>query len=145
MSTSYTITALAEAFAITTRAIRFYEDKGLLAPARQGQARVYSHRDRVRLSFIVRGRKVGLTLAEIKELLDLYDIKNGREAQYVAAISKFEERIGKLQAQKDEIDRAIDELREWTGLIQKELDGLSPEAESRLGELEGAGRSIAAE
>ncbi|MEM1139184.1 MAG: MerR family DNA-binding transcriptional regulator [Pseudomonadota bacterium] len=124
MSKTYTITELAEEFGITTRAIRFYEDKGLVSPARQGQARIYDHRDKVRLTFIVRGRRVGLTLAEIRELFDLYDITDGREVQYRAARRKFEERIAILDSQKNEIDAAIGDLQSWVSHIDETLERL---------------------
>ena len=71
---TYTISELAREFALTTRAIRFYEDEGLIAPARQGRARVYGERERVRLKLVLRGKRLGLALAEIAELLDLYEI-----------------------------------------------------------------------
>ena len=71
---AYTITALAKEFALTTRAIRFYEDEGLLAPQRVGRVRIYSERERIRLKLILRGKRLGLTLSEIRELLDMYEV-----------------------------------------------------------------------
>jgi DNA-binding transcriptional MerR regulator len=110
---TYTISELAREFGLTARAIRFYEDTGLLTPARRGQARVFSHRDRVRLSFVVRGKRVGFSLADIKEMLDLYDLA-GPRAQLGVSIGKFRVRVAELEAQRDEIELAIAELRKAT-------------------------------
>jgi DNA-binding transcriptional MerR regulator len=110
---TYTIRELSREFVLTARAIRFYEDRGLLTPARTGQARVFSHRDRVRLSFVVRGKRVGFSLADIKEMLDLYDLA-GPRAQLGVSIGKFRARIAELEAQRDEIDLAIAELKKAT-------------------------------
>jgi DNA-binding transcriptional MerR regulator len=106
---SYSIRQLAREFGLTARAIRFYEDKGLIAPARVGQSRVFSHRDRVRLSFVTRGKRVGFSLAEIKEMLDLYDLV-GPRAQLAVSLGKFRARIKELEAQRDEIEHAIEDL-----------------------------------
>lgn len=110
-SVTYTITQLAEEFGVTTRAIRFYEDKDLLHPTRQGQARIYRARDRARLALIVRGKLVGFSLAEIKELIDLYDTY-GDERQYLIALDKFREQISNLEQQKRDIDMQLEALRE---------------------------------
>ena len=117
-SETYSITELAEEFAITTRAIRFYEDKGLLHPSRDGQTRVYQPRDRARLTLIVRGRLVGFTLAEIKEIIDLYNLEDGGEAHYRQGLAKMAERIESLQNQKQEIDKQIETLNEGVSRIQ---------------------------
>lgn len=115
---TYTISQLAEAFEVTARALRFYETKGLLNPRRIGQARLYSRRDRARLSLVLRGKRVGFSLTEIKEMLDLYDLENGHEAQWHYALEKFQERIDALQRQRDDINEAIGELRDQIGLIE---------------------------
>lgn len=108
--TTYTIRQLAREFGLTARAIRFYEDKGLISPTRVGQNRLFSHRDRVRLSFVVRGKRVGFSLAEIKEMLDLYDLA-GPKAQLAVSVGKFRKRIEQLEAQRDEIEHAIEDLK----------------------------------
>ncbi|MFO1186029.1 MAG: MerR family DNA-binding transcriptional regulator [Alphaproteobacteria bacterium] len=108
--TTYTIRQLAKEFSLTARAIRFYEDKGLIAPTRIGQNRLFSHRDKVRLSLVVRGKRVGFSLAEIKEMLDLYDLA-GPRAQLAVSVGKFRKRIAELEAQRDEIEHAIEDLR----------------------------------
>ena len=91
MST-YTIGELAREFGVTARALRFYEDKGLLDPARDGQNRVYSARDRARLQLIVRGKRVGFSLVEIRQMLDLYDLGDNQRAQIRASYNKFQRR-----------------------------------------------------
>ncbi len=111
-TTTFSITQLAEEFDLTTRAIRFYEDKGLLSPERQGQTRIYHPRDRARLILIVRGRNVGLALSEIREILDLYDMEDGCETQYRVAADKFRKRIASLEAQRSEIVLQIKALQE---------------------------------
>jgi DNA-binding transcriptional MerR regulator len=105
---TYTISQLAREFEVTPRALRFYEDKGLLTPRRDGMNRVYSHRDRGRLQLILRGKRVGLSLIEIKELLDLYKIDQRAQAQ--AALKKYKARIIALEAQREDIDAAIETL-----------------------------------
>lgn len=109
---TYSITQLAEEFDLTTRAIRFYEDKGLLSPERRGQTRIYHPRDRARLILIVRGRNVGLALSEIREILDLYDMEDGCETQYRVAADKFRKRVASLEAQRGEIDLQIKALQD---------------------------------
>jgi len=123
---TFTITQLAEEFGVTTRAIRFYEDKDLLHPLRQGQTRIYRPRDRARLQLIVRGKRVGFTLAEIREILDLYDLHDSGEAQYRHALVKFEERIDSLRQQKSEIDAQIDQLQDGLNRVE----GLLRDAQS---------------
>lgn len=108
---TFSISELSRAFSVTPRTIRFYESKGLLEPRRQGQARVFTRRDRGRLALILRGKRVGFSLHEIKEMLDLYDLRDGQETQLRHALAKFDERIRVLKAQRDDIDTAIGELQ----------------------------------
>lgn len=133
---TYSITQLAEEFGLTTRAIRFYEDKGLLKPERQGQMRIYHPRDRARLTLIVRGRNVGLALSEIKEILSLYDLEDGCETQNRVAIDKFKRRIASLEKQRREIDLQIHTLQEscerLEGLLQKQMAQSLVDAKKRL-------------
>ena len=117
--TTFTISQLAEEFGITPRAIRFYEDEALIKPTRQGQSRIYSSRDRVRLALILRGKRVGFSLVEIKEMLDLYDINDGQATQLSYAIKKFDERINSLEQQRADIEQALTELR--TGRARLEV------------------------
>jgi DNA-binding transcriptional MerR regulator len=109
--TTFTISQLAEEFGITPRAIRFYEDEELIKPTRQGQSRIYSPRDRVRLALILRGKRVGFSLTEIKEMLDLYDMNDGQATQLSYSIRKFDERINSLEQQRADIEQALTELR----------------------------------
>src|SRR6201986_4880356 len=109
---SYSIRQLCQEFKCTPRALRFYEDKGLLSPARDGMNRVYSYKDRARLQLILRGKRVGLALAEIGEILDLYEVDDGGAQQAAKSLRKFQERIVALESQKVDIDNAIKELRD---------------------------------
>jgi len=126
--TSFTIGDLAREFGVTLRTLRFYEDKGLLNPTRDGMNRIYSRRDRGRLKLVLMGKKVGFSLMEIKEMLELYDLKDGQVQQMQLALKKFNEQIGILERQKVEIEKALDELRRTvhvvSGLLrQKEAGG----------------------
>jgi len=105
---TYTISQLAREFEVTPRALRFYEDKGLLTPRREGMNRVYSHRDRGRLQLILRGKRVGLSLIEIKEILDLYKVDQRAQAQ--TALKSYRARVIALEAQREDIDAAIEVL-----------------------------------
>src|ERR1700753_3896580 len=97
---TFTIRQLCLEFKCTPRALRFYEDKGLLAPARQGLNRIYSHKDRARLQLILRGKRVGLALAEIREILDLYEADESGAQQAAQSLRKFQERIVALEQQR---------------------------------------------
>jgi len=125
---TFSITQLAEEFNLTTRAIRFYEDKGLLKPERQGQTRIYHPRDRARLILIVRGRLVGLALSEIKEILSLYDLEDGCETQNRVAIDKFKRRIASLEKQRKEIELQITTLKESCARLESTLQGQMAQA-----------------
>jgi len=125
---TYSIRDLAREFGITTRAIRFYEDKGLLNPARRGQTRIYAPRDHARLSLILRGKRVGFSLDEIREMLDLYDLQDGQVAQLRVSRRKFAERIAILQQQKKDIAEAITELHDVCDLVDRMLADKANEA-----------------
>ncbi len=107
---SYSIRELAEEFQLTTRSIRFYEDNALLSPQRKGQNRIYSPRDRVRLNLIVRGKRLGFSLREIKEMLDLYEAPEGEVGQLQHFIEKMRARRETLLQQRFDINRVIEEL-----------------------------------
>ncbi len=107
---TFTISQLAREFEVTPRALRFYEDKGLLMPAREGMNRVYSHRDRAKLQLILRGKRVGLSLIEIKEILDLYKVDQRAQAQI--ALKRFKARIAALEQQREDVDAAIKALHD---------------------------------
>lgn len=124
---TFTIRQLCLEFKCTPRALRFYEDKGLLAPARQGLARVYSYKDRARLLLILRGKRVGLSLTEIREILGLYDKADGGAAQNAKALRKFRERIVALEQQREDIGHAIDELYRACEHLEAKLAAARPD------------------
>ncbi len=130
---TFTIRQLCLEFKCTPRALRFYEDKGLLKPARQGLNRVYSYKDRARLQLILNGKRVGLALAEIREILELYDKGDGNAAQNARALRKFRERIVVFEQKREDIDHAIEELRtacsRLEDLLSRSRPDLLPSAE----------------
>src|SRR5687767_3713961 len=116
----HSIGELCDEFGVTARALRFYEDEELIAPERRGMARLYTDRDRARLAWILRGKRVGLSLADIKELLDLYDVGDGRETQRIKTIDRCQEQLDRLAAQRVDIDTTIAELSEFISLLKGE-------------------------
>ena len=123
---TYTISELAAEFGVTPRAIRFYEDENLLSPTRQGQSRIYAPRDRARLALILRGKRVGFSLDEIKEMLDLYDVKDGQATQLAYTIKKFSERISSLERQRADIEHSLEELRAARARLEVMLSEKQP-------------------
>ncbi|GGY21069.1 MerR family transcriptional regulator [Paludibacterium paludis] len=107
---TYTISELSREFDVTTRTIRFYEDEGLIEPARDGQKRIYQRRDRVRLMLILRGKRIGLSLQEIRELFELYDAANDDEPQLQEFIRILGRREVQLQEQMKDIKEAMREI-----------------------------------
>ena len=115
---SFTISDLSSEFDVTARALRFYEDEGLINPERRGTQRIYSHRDRARLAWILRGKRVGFSLGEIKEMIDLYDVGDGRKVQRQVTLERCMDRIQLLESQKHDIDAHIAELNQFVSLLK---------------------------
>ncbi len=118
---TYTITELAREFGVTTRTIRFYEDQGLLRPAREGRHRIYSHRDRVRLKLTLRGKRLGFSLGEIKELFDLYDARD-ETAQLQQFLVILDKRKMALQQQRRDIDAMLAEIETFEKQCRRILE-----------------------
>lgn len=131
---TFSISELSQEFDVTTRSIRFYEDQGLLKPRRRGQTRIFSTKDRVRLKLILRGKRMGFTLAETKELFDLWDeTLTGNEKQLLKMLEILEGRKAMLEQQKNdiaqaemEIDTAEARCREALAELQKKKKEQSP-------------------
>tara|TARA_B100001964_G_C14205758_1_gene588035 strand:+ start:1377 stop:1763 length:387 start_codon:yes stop_codon:yes gene_type:complete len=122
MIDTYGIAELAREFNITTRTIRFYEDKNLLLPERQGQRRVYGSRDRVRLRLIMRGKRLGFSLDEIREMIDMYDDDPSEIAQLKLFLAKISERKSVLTQQQADIAAILNELDKLESESRKLLD-----------------------
>ena len=125
-SRTYTISELAREFGVTPRALRFYEDKDMLHPARDGMTRVYSHRDRGRVKIIVRLKRLGLPLADIREILDLYGLEDGQRAQMRMSLVKFQNQIKELESQREDIEMALQELHNGIEWLEEQLDKIGP-------------------
>ena len=107
---TYTIGELANEFDVTSRALRLYEESELLAPRREGTKRIYAERDRVRLRLILRAKRLGWSLAEVKEIFDLYDSSHGEKAQLVLLLEKLDERRRFLKMQQKDIENSLEDL-----------------------------------
>lgn len=130
---TFSISELAEEFRVTPRTIRFYEDQGLLAPTRDGLNRIYSHRDRARLTLICRGKRLGFSLAEIKDFLDLYDVDDRQIEQMRFALAHGRERIASLEVQLADVQQTLSELRALESQIVEHLKaaGATPDKLSK--------------
>ncbi|WP_448581954.1 MerR family transcriptional regulator [Thermaurantiacus sp.] len=118
----YSIGDLVKEFGVTARTLRFYEDQGLLQPERRGVCRSYSRADRARLAWILRGRAVGFSLAEIRELLDLYAPGPARRPQLQAALRKCQEKLQELNSKRHAIDHIASELEQFIATLQTQLN-----------------------
>lgn len=122
---TYSIGELAKEFDITTRSIRFYEDEGLLSPRRQGQQRIYTNKDRVRLKLILRGKRLGFSLAETGRLFELYDADNSSAAQLQKVLELVSEKKLSLKQQMEDINVLLTELSGLEQRCQDELDRIN--------------------
>jgi DNA-binding transcriptional MerR regulator len=118
---TYTISELASEFEVTTRTIRFYEEKGLVQPVREAHTRLYTAADRVRIKLILRGKRIGMTLKESVEVIDLYDPKRNNAEQLLSLINTISVRRARLLQQKDDIDDMLTGLNEVLRLCEKAL------------------------
>ncbi|MCH8106508.1 MAG: MerR family DNA-binding transcriptional regulator [Proteobacteria bacterium] len=119
---TYTISQLADEFQVTSRALRLYEEEGLLSPERVGTRRIFHERERVRLRLVLRGKRLGWSLSEIRELIDLYDSSHGEEAQLERMLEKLEDRREMLEVQKQDVELALADLEQIAGNAQAALD-----------------------
>ncbi len=119
---TYSITELCERFDVTPRTLRYYEEIGLLTPQRRGTHRVYNERDRVRLQLILRGRRLGFSLEEIREILELYDRDKTGRTQLKEALRKGEEKLRAIEAQIAELEAMRRELQERAAEIRRMLE-----------------------
>ena len=124
-ATAYSISDLAQEFNLTTRAIRFYEDEGLLQPGRSGRQRVYSARDRVRLKLILRGKRLGFSLSDVRDIIEMYDLDAGETGQLRYFLDQIKERREALEQQRSDIDLTLKELDEIESQCQGRLASIA--------------------
>jgi len=122
----FSIRELAEEFGVTPRTLRFYEQKGMITPERRGASRIYSAADRARVELILRGKRVGFALDEIKEILDLEAIDRGGRERLEPAIDRFVSRIDVLKRQREDVERAIAELQAGLDWMRERLEDRTP-------------------
>ncbi len=132
MDQTFSISDLAREFDVTPRTIRHYEAEGLIAPARDGQRRIYSGRDRVRLALVLRGKRLGFSLAEAKEIIDLYAAPQGEAFQLRTLLEKLDEKRAILEDKRRDLDAAI-----------SNMDKYAARCRDRLAELEGCPETAA--
>lgn len=123
-----TIRQMCDAFDVTPRTLRFYESKELLFPLRDGQRRLFTRRDRARLKLILRGKRFGFSLEEIRQLLDLYYVDDTQHTQLSQTLAIARERLSEMERQRSELDVAIDELRNQMLLVGDMLSSNKPAA-----------------
>lgn len=123
-SRTWSIAELADEFGITHRAIRYYETQGLLAPQREGTARIFHRRDHVRLNLILRGKRLGFDLSEIRRILDMYDEVPGEAGQLRYVLSQIADRRAELKERRDDIDAALAELDTLQDRCSRRLMGV---------------------
>jgi len=122
---AYSMTQLCDEFGLTPRALRFYEQRKLLAPLRRGATRVFTHRDRARLQLVLRGKRFGFTLTEIKEMLDMYDGPGGKEQQLRVALPRLQLQLRELQKEHEELGQVLVELGDTCEELSAAMDELA--------------------
>lgn len=122
----FTISQMAREFGVTPRTLRFYEDKGLIQPNRDGQSRLYTHRERGRLKLILQGKRVGLPLDDIREILDLYTLEDGERSQMYKARERLAKQLKTLTKQREDIDRALNELNDNMVWLNEQIAKTGP-------------------
>ena len=120
-ATTFAISDLAREFGITPRTIRYWEDQGILAPEREGSKRIFTRRDRARLKMALRGKRLGLTLADIKDLIGMYNSTEDETPQLVKCLSVMEKRRQALEQQREDIEAVLAEIGQFEALCQQEL------------------------
>lgn len=125
-SETMTIRAMCERYSVTPRALRFYEDKDLLAPIRHGAHRLYTHRDRARLKLILRGKRFGFSLEDIRQLLAMYDTRGSNRAQLTRTLELAQLRLVQMASQRDELTVAIAELETEIAQMSADLAQMRP-------------------
>ncbi len=115
---TYTIADLSQELDVTARTLRFYEEQGMVSPMRIGQSRVYSHSDKARIMWILKGKGVGFSLSEISEMLNLYDLDDGRIKQREVTLEKCQERLQTLKKQRLNIDHMITDLKGFCNILE---------------------------
>lgn len=129
----FTITELAREFDITTRTIRFYEDKQLLKPGRRGQQRIYSRADRTRLKLVLRGKRLGWLLDDIREMIELYDTPDGEKKQLEVMIGRIQQSRALLVRQQEDIDLALSEFDDIEARCLQQLADVAVKPQARTG------------
>ena len=125
MQNNYSIRDLSQEFAVTTRTLRYYEEKGLLAPIRHGQSRLYTSADRARLILILRGKTLRLSLEQSADLISMYDPESNNKKQLEALIDNIQARRKQLEDQKEELERMIVDLQDWEQRSRIAMQGKS--------------------
>ncbi|MEB8434336.1 MerR family transcriptional regulator [Cocleimonas sp. KMM 6892] len=129
---TYTISDLSKEFDVTPRALRLYEESDLLSPKREGNKRIYLERDRVRLRLLLRGKRLGCTLSEIKDIFDLYETKSGEKGQILLLLEKMDARRKKLQIQRQDVDLALEEIERVYQKVRKSLDEIEASEKEKI-------------
>ena len=122
---TWSIAQVADEFGVTHRTVRHYEDLGLISPERRGTTRVYHRRDRTRLGLILRGKRLGFPLEEIRTIIDLYDVPRGRRSQLEYVLGQIVDRRADLEQRRRDIDAALSELSEFERRCRSDLDRLA--------------------